>query len=101
MGSTTSPNGAPATTNGNGAHPNATTPDNGPVFDKLDFSKGFDFAGNGQLAALTQPPKHDTVEAERAYLKERLVAALRIFAQQGFDHGVVSPLFCYIRSWIG
>ena len=50
--------------------------------------KGFDF-GSGGLAALTQPPTFTTVEAERAYLKERLVAAIRIFAHEGFDHTVV------------
>ncbi|KAL8287644.1 hypothetical protein RQP46_003502 [Phenoliferia psychrophenolica] len=50
---------------------------------------GFDFNG-GDLAALTQPPKFANFEDERAYLKERLCAAFRIFASQDFDHGVMT-----------
>jgi hypothetical protein len=56
-----------------------------------DNAAGFDFGG-GDLAALTSTPTFKTVEAERAYLKERLVSALRIFAQQDFDHGVAGHL---------
>nr|4XXF_A Chain A, Fuculose-1-phosphate aldolase [Glaciozyma antarctica] len=46
----------------------------------------------GGLAALTKPPTFATVEAERAWLKERLVAAIRIFANEGFDHTVAGHL---------
>lgn len=56
-------------------------------------SGGFDFGG-GDLAALTSPPTFKTVDAERAYLKERLVSAIRIFAHYDFDHGVVSASAC-------
>ena len=48
---------------------------------------GFDFSSSGELAALTQPPAFDNVDDERAYLKERLCAAIRIFAREGLDHG--------------
>lgn len=58
--------------------------------------KGFDF-GKGGLAALTKAPTFETVEAERAWLKERLVAAIRIFANEGFDHTVVSARF--VSTW--
>lgn len=48
--------------------------------------------GSGPLAALTQPPTFATVEETRAYLKRQLVIALRLFAQEGYDLGVVSLL---------
>ncbi|ORY89026.1 class II aldolase/adducin, N-terminal domain-containing protein [Leucosporidium creatinivorum] len=48
--------------------------------------------GQGELAALTSPPKFTDIESERAYLKERLVASLRIFAKLGFDHHVAGHL---------
>ena len=43
-----------------------------------------DFAGS--LAPLTVPPKFDSVDKERAYLKLRLTAALRIMGKLGYDH---------------
>lgn len=55
----------------------------------VQSGKGFEM-GQGELAALTSPPKFNDFESERAYLKERLVASLRIFAKLGFDHHVVS-----------
>lgn len=42
------------------------------------------------MSNLTKPPTFTDVDEERAYLKERLCAAMRIFAAEGFDHGVVS-----------
>ena len=53
---------------------------------------GFDFGGASELGALTQPPVHASIDAERAYLKERLCAAIRIFAQHDLDHGGAFPL---------
>lgn len=47
-------------------------------------------ASFGDLRALAFPPSFDNKEKERQYLKERLTAAVRIFAQKGFDHHVVS-----------
>jgi ribulose-5-phosphate 4-epimerase/fuculose-1-phosphate aldolase len=38
--------------------------------------------------AFALPPTFDTPEAERAHRKERLAAALRVFARFGFDEGV-------------
>ncbi|KAL8278429.1 hypothetical protein RQP46_009119 [Phenoliferia psychrophenolica] len=52
---------------------------------------GFDMGG-GDLMALTQAPAHASIEAEREYLKERLAAAIRIFAHYDFDHGVAGHL---------
>lgn len=52
---------------------------------------GFDFGGASELGALTQPPSFASVDIERAYLKERLAAAIRIFADQDYDHGGQSP----------
>ncbi|KAK4050805.1 hypothetical protein OIV83_003226 [Microbotryomycetes sp. JL201] len=72
-------NGTNGTANANGTH------------HKQEASSGFEM-GKGDLAKLTAPPKFDNVEAERAYLKERLCAALRIFAKQGFDHHVAGHL---------
>jgi hypothetical protein len=58
-----------------------------------DGAEDFGFDNNADLAALATPPKFDgDVEKERAYLKERLAAALRIFAKQGLSFHVVSPL---------
>jgi hypothetical protein len=37
-------------------------------------------------------PKFNSVEAERQHRKERLVAACRAFAQQGFDYGFAGHL---------
>ncbi|KAI5474401.1 class II aldolase/adducin domain containing protein [Pseudohyphozyma bogoriensis] len=53
--------------------------------------KGFKY-GEGDLLALATPPKFDSIEKERAYLKERLVAAIRIFAKFGLDHHVAGHL---------
>jgi len=44
--------------------------------------------GKGDLAALVVPPKFDSVDAEKKYLKERLALACRIFAQYNLDHHV-------------
>lgn len=39
-----------------------------------------------------QEPKNETFEAEREHRKQRLVAACRAFAQQGFDYGFAGHL---------
>ena len=38
-------------------------------------------------------PEFDSVEDERRHRKERLVAACRAFAQQGFDYGFAGSLW--------
>ena len=38
------------------------------------------------------PPTHDTIEDERRYRKERLVAALRLFGRFGFEEGVAGHI---------
>ncbi|WP_268256946.1 class II aldolase/adducin family protein [Streptomyces glebosus] len=38
------------------------------------------------------PPTHATVEGERRYRKERLVAALRLFGRHGFEEGVAGHI---------
>jgi hypothetical protein len=40
---------------------------------------------------MPRPPKFTDKLAERQYLKERLAAAFRIFAKNGFDEGVGMP----------
>lgn len=65
---------------------------NGPAkIQQVAEGKGFEM-GKGEMAALTQPPHFapDDFEGQRAYLKERLAASLRIFAHLGYDHHVVS-----------
>ena len=44
----------------------------------------------GESMAFPKPPKFSDKLAERQFLKERLAAALRIFAKNGFDEGVGS-----------
>lgn len=53
------------------------------------------------MAALTKPPTFTDVDEERAYLKERLCAAMRIFAAEKFDHGVVSLVWSAQVYWRG
>ena len=48
--------------------------------------------GKGEMAALTSPPVFTDKLEERAYLKERLCAAIRIFADQGYDHTIAGHL---------
>lgn len=57
---------------------------------KAPEKSGFDFGGASELGALTQPPAFASIDIERAYLKERLAAAIRIFAQYELDHGGAS-----------
>ncbi|GAA5890779.1 hypothetical protein JCM6882_000658 [Rhodosporidiobolus microsporus] len=56
-------------------------------------AQSFGFDSSPDLKALCTPPTFGgDVEAERAYLKERLTAALRIFAREGMDHHVAGHL---------
>ncbi|CEQ41268.1 SPOSA6832_02980 [Sporobolomyces salmonicolor] len=50
------------------------------------------FEGPAEFEALLSPPKFDSVDDERAYLKERLAAALRIFGKYGYDHHIAGHL---------
>ncbi|GAA5835037.1 hypothetical protein JCM11251_000145 [Rhodosporidiobolus azoricus] len=56
-------------------------------------AESFGFDSSPDLKALCTPPyfKGD-FEKERRYLKEKLAAALRIFAREGMDHHVVCPV---------
>lgn len=54
--------------------------------------------GKRELAALTAPPKFDNVDDERRYLKETLVAAIRIFAKYDLDHTIAGS-FLISLSW--
>ena len=47
------------------------------------------FDDNSDFLNLITPPKFETVEEERKYLKEKLAASLRIFASFKYDHHVV------------
>lgn len=62
-------------------------PHSGTRQDQDAESFGFE---KGDLAALVTPPKFDSLEDERQYLKERIALACRIFAQYGLDHHIVS-----------
>ncbi|BGP33084.1 hypothetical protein JCM10296v2_004873 [Rhodotorula toruloides] len=48
-------------------------------------SFGFD---KGELRALVTPPKFDSLDDEKQYLKERIALACRILAQHNLDHTV-------------
>src|SRR5204863_10040539 len=45
-----------------------------------------------ELLQFAMPPTHETVEDERRYRKERLVAALRLFGRFGFEEGVAGHI---------
>ncbi len=44
------------------------------------------------IAGIPGPPRFDTVEETRTYLKSRLAGAFRLFAQYGFDEGVAGHI---------
>ncbi|KKD35486.1 class II aldolase/adducin family protein [Limnoraphis robusta] len=48
---------------------------------------------------LPQPPTFETVEAERQHRKQRLAAALRLFAHYGFDEGVAGHITARDPEW--
>jgi len=48
---------------------------------------------------LPQPPKFDRVEDERLHRKQRLAAALRLFARYGFDEGVAGHITARDPEW--
>jgi ribulose-5-phosphate 4-epimerase/fuculose-1-phosphate aldolase len=41
---------------------------------------------------MPQPPQFDNIEAERLHRKQRLAAALRVFAKLGFDEGIAGHI---------
>jgi hypothetical protein len=51
----------------------------------------YDFSATGG-DGFPQPPKFDDKLVEREFLKGRLAAAFRIFAQRGFDEGVAGHI---------
>jgi len=64
-------------------------PTSGTRQDQDAESFGFE---QGDLQALSTPPKFDNVDDERQYLKIRLALACRIFAQHGLDHHIAGHL---------
>lgn len=48
---------------------------------------------------LPKPPTFETVEAERLHRKQRLAAALRLFAYYGFDEGVAGHITARDPEW--
>ncbi|BGP25553.1 class II aldolase/adducin domain containing protein [Rhodotorula toruloides] len=64
-------------------------PHSGTRQDQDAESFGFE---KGDLAALVTPPKFDSLDEERQYLKERIALACRIFAQYGLDHHIAGHL---------
>ena len=48
---------------------------------------------------LPQPPTFETIEAERQHRKQRLAAALRLFAHYGFDEGVAGHITARDPEW--
>lgn len=48
---------------------------------------------------LPQPPTFETIEAERQHRKQRLAAALRLFADYGFDEGVAGHITARDPEW--
>jgi hypothetical protein len=53
-------------------------------------SFGFDIAS---MSSLTTPPEFDDVLEARRYTREKLAAAVRIFAHLGLDHNIVRLIF--------
>jgi len=47
---------------------------------------------NASMSSLTTPPKFDDILEGRQYVREKLAAAVRIFAQHGLDHHIVGQL---------
>jgi hypothetical protein len=41
---------------------------------------------------MPQPPQFDNIDAERLHRKQRLAAALRVFAKLGFDEGIAGHI---------
>ncbi|GAA6026429.1 hypothetical protein JCM8202_000240, partial [Rhodotorula sphaerocarpa] len=64
-------------------------PTSGTRQDQDAESFGFE---QGDLQALSTPPKFDNVDDGRQYLKIRLALACRIFAQHGLDHHIAGHL---------
>jgi hypothetical protein len=45
------------------------------------------------MSSLTTPPKFDDVFEGRQYAREKLAAAVRIFADRGLDHTIVRLIY--------
>ncbi|GAA5929238.1 uncharacterized protein JCM15063_004091 [Sporobolomyces koalae] len=79
--------------NGTSSEPSTTTTptDDTKSHQSADPESFFD-KNDSDFVKLITPPKFDSVEKEREYLKERLVAAIRIFGKFGYDHHVAGHL---------
>ncbi|BGO99631.1 hypothetical protein JCM10021v2_003307 [Rhodotorula toruloides] len=55
-------------------------------------AESFGFESDADLKRMVTPPKFDSLEEERQYLKERIALACRIFAQYGLDHHIAGHL---------
>ncbi|KAJ2362695.1 hypothetical protein H4S02_011313, partial [Coemansia sp. RSA 2611] len=61
--------------------------------EKVAFTK--DSANPGRFVfTMPQPPTFANVEDERRHLKQRLVAAYRVFSKLGLDEGIAGHLTC-------
>lgn len=49
-------------------------------------------AKDGRILKIREYPKFDTLEEERLYRKQHLVAAFRVFADRGFDEGIAGHI---------
>lgn len=57
------------------------------------FFEDVHFLGDKEgRVVIRSPPKFQNKEAERAYQKQHLAVAFRVFAKQGFDEGVAGHI---------
>jgi len=57
------------------------------------FFEDVHFLGDKEgRVVIRSPPKFEDKEAERAYQKQHLAVAFRVFAKQGFDEGVAGHI---------
>lgn len=57
------------------------------------FFEDVHFLGDKEgRVVIRSPPKFENKEAERAYQKQHLAVAFRVFAKQGFDEGVAGHI---------
>lgn len=73
-----------------------TAPQNGNSNASASTSKFFDdvhFLGDKEgKVVIRSPPIFANIEDERAYQKQHLAVAFRVFARQGFDEGVAGHI---------
>lgn len=78
--------------NGNGVNGDKAAVSSFPTGSTAQPNSESFFDDNADFMNLITPPKFESVEEERKYLKEKLAASLRIFATFRFDHHVVRTM---------